>query len=84
MKSLAELDLLVNDVILADDFDKRHLEGFSATRELECLDKYANNPGLYPQDGWKESSVKIRLPADNIKHSSETDTPEFKVTGIYH
>jgi len=28
MKSLAELDRLVNEVVLADDFDKADLQGF--------------------------------------------------------
>lgn len=38
MKSLAELDSLVNDVILQEDFDKAHLHGFSAARESARLD----------------------------------------------
>src|SRR5262245_20739224 len=35
MKSVMELDKLVNEVILADDFDKAHLNGFNAARELK-------------------------------------------------
>lgn len=84
MKSLAELDLLVKEVLLADDFDKKHLEGFSTARELGRLDKYMDTPDLHPQDGWKESSVKVRLPAEKVRHGAEDDAPEFEVCGVYH
>lgn len=84
MKSLAELDSLVQGVLLADDFDQKHLEGFCATRELDRLDKYMDGPGLHSGDGWKESTVKIRLPAEKVKHWSENDAPEFAVPGVYH
>ncbi|KAF9455696.1 hypothetical protein BDZ94DRAFT_1277580, partial [Collybia nuda] len=84
MKSLAELDSLVQGVLLAEDFDKKHLEGFSAARELGRLNKYMDNPGLHPEDGWKESTVRLRLPAEKVRHRSEHDAPEFEVTGVYH
>jgi hypothetical protein len=35
MKSLADLDSLVHDVLLADDFNSCHLKGFSAAHELK-------------------------------------------------
>jgi hypothetical protein len=38
-KFLSDLDNLVNNVILANDFKKDDLIGFHATHEAECLDK---------------------------------------------
>jgi hypothetical protein len=40
MKSLTELECLVEDVILADDFDKSHLVNFHVVKEVSCLDGY--------------------------------------------
>jgi hypothetical protein len=84
MKSLAELDSLVQGVLLADDFNVEHLKGFSTARELGQLDKYTNNPGLHAADGWKESTVRLRLPAEKFLNNSENEAPEFEVSGVYH
>ncbi|KAG2339700.1 hypothetical protein BDR05DRAFT_1003193 [Suillus weaverae] len=90
MKSLAELDRLVNEVILADDFDKVDLQGFRASRELEHLDNYQGDPedirSLFSTaDGWIETSIKICLPpADGVKHPSEESAPEFAVPGLFY
>jgi Plavaka transposase len=84
MKSVTELDKLVNDVILADDFDKADLKGFSAARELKCLDEHKQGTEFPSKDGWKETSVKIRLPAEKARHTSEDDAPEFKVKGVFY
>jgi hypothetical protein len=59
VKSLADMDSLVHDVLQAPGFDAIHLENFSALREAKCLDDDLIHPA---SDGWKESSVKIRLP----------------------
>jgi hypothetical protein len=89
MKSLAELDRLVNEVILAEDFDKAHLTGFRAMKEVDRLDDYQGDPAdirssFLSADGWIETSVKIRLPADGIKHSSEEAAPGFDVPGLFY
>ena len=78
-KSINDLDRLVHDVLLQDDFDIAHLKDFSAKREIARLDKPSS-----PFDGWKESSVKIRLPCERVKHTSEANAPEFEVKGLYH
>ena len=84
-KSLSDLDRLVNDVILADDFKKDDLIGFRATREAERLDK-ANTPlsRFSDQDGWNETCVKILLPAQRVNHATEAEAPEFEVPGLFH
>lgn len=89
MKSLAELDRLVDEVILADDFDKADLQGFRASKELDRLDNYQGDPqdvrsSFSTADGWMETSVKIRLPADGVQHPSEESAPEFAVPGLFY
>ncbi|KAL0059561.1 hypothetical protein AAF712_013706 [Marasmius tenuissimus] len=59
-ESVARLDSLVNDIILADDFDRNDLTGFRTQRELDCLDKYARpSSNLRPKDGWIEALVNV-------------------------
>jgi hypothetical protein len=50
VKSVTELNELVNEVMLADDFDKAHLNGFNATRELKCLNEYEQQKKFPPKD----------------------------------
>lgn len=86
MKSLAELDRLVNDVILADDFQKDHLHGFRASREAKRLDNLEENPytRFSTEDGWIESQVEIALPADEFPLDSENDAPRFTISGLFY
>lgn len=83
-KSVTDLDRLVNDVILTEDFDKGHLEGFNAARELKRMDKYEQHKEFPAKDGWKETSVKLRLPAERARNKSEEDAPEFEVGGVFY
>jgi hypothetical protein len=84
-KSLADLDNLVHDVILADDFKKDDLIGFHATREVERLDKVDTPQSRFSaEDGWNETSVKISLPAEKVKHATEVDAPTFDIPGLFH
>lgn len=84
IKSIADLDSLVNDVILHEDFDRKDLEGFSAARENKRLDDAAATalPGQ-PPSGWKTGSVKLKLPAHKTC-TPEEDAAEFEVTGILY
>lgn len=88
MKSLAELDKLVNEVILAPDFDAADLVGFRASTENSRLDKHEMTKGadgvFSSIEGWTESSVNIRLPAEKFKFAKEEDAPLFKVPGLHH
>lgn len=84
MKSVTELDRLVNDVILAEDFDRDHLKGFNGARELKRVDEYKGHDDFPTQDGWREASVKIRLPAERYRNDNEEDAPEFKVEGVFY
>lgn len=83
-KSIADLDSLVNNVILAEDFNTSHLADFSAKRELDRLDVYADHPDLSIKDGWNETSVFLRLPATHVKNRSEDTAPQFEVKGVFY
>jgi hypothetical protein len=86
LKSLGELNKLVNEVILANNFKRDNFVGFSASQESEQLEQHENGPGslLHVEDGWLESSVKISLPADGVKHHSKADAPEFAIPGLFY
>ena len=89
MKSLTELDRLVNEVILAEDFNAADLQGFRAAKEVSCLNNYEANPkdirsSFLAGDGWKETSVCLHLPADSIKHKSIEESPTFEVPSLFY
>jgi hypothetical protein len=81
LKSLGELNRLVNEVILADDFQQKDFVGFSASRKSERLDKHEQGPSsrLPEKNGWIKALVKIVLPAVGVKLHSEADAPQFSV-----
>ena len=89
-KSHAELDRLVNEVILSPDFSPAELVGFRAAKEANLMDKYLasgarrTQTSSSAQDRWFETSVFISLPCDGVKHGSEADAPKFEVKGLYH
>ncbi|KAI0263908.1 hypothetical protein BC834DRAFT_970987 [Gloeopeniophorella convolvens] len=82
MKSLADLDRLVNDVILADDFNREDLRAFSAARESRRMDEF-EPPGLDTLDGWTKSKVSLSFPDTGAKHDSEDTAPKFEVE-VHH
>ncbi|KAJ6549894.1 hypothetical protein B0H19DRAFT_1298254 [Mycena capillaripes] len=68
LKSIAELDSLVEDVLMKDDFDREHLKNFGAARENKRLDDTA---ALDPDENssstkWNTASIKIKLPAYKV------------------
>ncbi|KAI0337344.1 hypothetical protein BDW22DRAFT_1468571 [Trametopsis cervina] len=85
LKSAGELDRLVNEVLLADDFDRSELLGFSAHQAEHSLDEYSEPSGIFSkEDGWHETTVKISLPKEGVKASSEADAPVLEVKGLWH
>ncbi|KAJ8088295.1 hypothetical protein PM082_022367 [Marasmius tenuissimus] len=82
--SIADLDSLVNNVILADDFDRDDLVGFWTKKELERMDEYTNPRSRFQaRDGWIEGSVKVQLPAEKVK-CAKTKAPEFTVPDVFY
>ena len=86
-KSLADLDRLVNDVILAEDFNQDDLRDFNASYEGRRMDKAQaslESLQLSAADGWCEASLEIPVPCEKVKFSSEADAPKFMVQGLYY
>lgn len=87
-KSIAELQSLVDDVLLAPDFDLSDLKDFSARRELRRLDGVANaedEPGQLEgcNHGWRTGIIKITLPCENICQK-EAEAPVLEVPGVFY
>ncbi|KAJ7266444.1 hypothetical protein B0H12DRAFT_977610, partial [Mycena haematopus] len=85
LKSIAELDSLVADVLMKDDFDREHLQNFSAARENKRLDDATglNGDENSRSNQWQTASIKIKLPAPKVC-VPETDAVEFKVPGLLY
>ena len=89
-KSIAELQSLVDNVILAPDFKISDLSDFNAKRELRRLDgeveTHLNNPpstSFANENGWKQSSVYIKLPCEKVLQKEDTASI-LEVPGVYH
>lgn len=75
---MADVDCLIHEVILAEDFNLEDLWKFSITQEIACLDAHCATGSLFSaKDTWKEGSVKIQVPDVKSRYASETVAPEF-------
>ena len=84
-KTFSVLDDLVQNVLLASDFKSEDLVGFHAAHEAERLDQSNHIHSRFSADnGWIESSIEIFLPAEGVKHASESLAPRFEVPGLLH
>ena len=84
-KSVAELQRLCN--FIGDPlFNSGDALTFSHTRESKSIDAYLLNKAnpFREEHGWHRSAVKIRLPKEGTKWSSEIDAPELEIPGVYH
>ena len=89
LKSFGELNRLVKDVILADDFKVEDLNGFSAEREARRIDNHHDKSSsiFSTDDGWIESSVFIPVPIEkghNVPKMKEATAPQFNVQGLFY
>jgi len=84
-KSSKDLDDLVQQVLLAEDFNCEDLWNFRAAQEFKKLDGHMNQPSnLSATDGWVEGSIKIHLPCTRVKVKLEEEAPEFLVEPVYY
>ena len=86
LKSDAELDRLVHEVLDDDRFSKEELKGFRAARAKQHLNEYSESSGeeFSPRgDGWRSSSVTLALPKSGVAHESDKAIPKFVVRGIW-
>jgi hypothetical protein len=95
-KSVAQVNELINDIILAEGFNAEDLWGdgpngkFSAQHENKHLDVYKgegsdDGPGFSAQDGWKNGTVVLCLPGDRFENVSEEDVaPKLEIKGLWY
>ncbi|TBU51185.1 hypothetical protein BD310DRAFT_786414, partial [Dichomitus squalens] len=83
-KSAAELQRLVDDVLLDPRFEKDDLAGFSTAREKRRLDEHQTTLGAFSvDDGWREIEVELHVPKERVQHEDERTTESFFVRGIW-
>lgn len=83
-KTLADLDCLVHNVILADNVDVKAYDSFSAAAEAKHLDKDDSSNPLVTMAGWTSLSVSFHLPCAGFKWKSVEDSPLYTVSGVLH
>jgi hypothetical protein len=59
---------------------------FDDVREKRLVKEYLTDQSnlFRVENGWRSSSVKICLPKEKVKFTSEEDAPELEITGIHH
>ena len=84
-KSFNDLNGLVHNNILADDFDHENLWDFSTQQETQRLDEVPCDPSSlhFASDRWHTASIPIRLPCEKVKQSEDA-APEFHVEGLHY
>lgn len=79
-KSETEVQRLVTDVLQADDFDIKHLEGFSVKRSLRELDRDESGGKITFPDDWIETGVTINIPTK----SREESPTAYTIPGFHY
>jgi hypothetical protein len=77
-KSETEVARLVNGVILAEDFDRKHLEDFSIKKSLRQMDSNPDSKIEFPDD-WIQANITIEIPTK----SKEEEAIPFSVPGFH-
>ncbi|KAG2154502.1 uncharacterized protein EDB93DRAFT_1081262, partial [Suillus bovinus] len=81
LTSQSKVASLIKDVILAEDFDQKHLEKFSIKQSLRCLDKELDGKEdriTFP-DNWIETNVTISIPTK----SKDDDARPYTIPGFH-
>jgi hypothetical protein len=86
---LGEVNRLVRGVLLADDFNVKHFENFSAAREAGRVDAHHDTLSsiFSKDDGWTRASVSIAVPikkSANMPKRNEATAPRFEAQGLYY
>lgn len=82
----AGMNDLVHNVIRHPEFRPSELKDFNAITVVRRFEREQfPKPGatLKPGDGWKEGSVRIKVPCTGVRQKEE-DAPEFIVSGILY
>ena len=93
IKSYADVDKLVHNVIRHEDFKASDFTPtFSTGHEAERMDKNqvsmssskSESVPFRTEDGWIKGSVSIPVPCDKYRFATEEDAPRFVVDGIWY
>ena len=79
-KSIADVQCLIDEVILHEDFKAEDLQGVNLSRELKRLDAFESS---LEGQGWKKGTVKIAVPCPKEK-VAESNAVEFEVEGLLY
>ena len=79
-KSEAEVTRLVNDVLKAEDFSLKDLDGFSVKKSLCTLDNDGSKVTATFPDDWIEVDVNLEIPTKSKDNKSES----FSVPGFHY
>ncbi|KAG1896064.1 uncharacterized protein F5891DRAFT_1193506 [Suillus fuscotomentosus] len=79
-KSEAEVLPLVKDVVQAEDFNPKDLDGFSVRRSLRTLDDNGGKGTVTFPDDWQETDITIEIPA----RSKEDSSRSFTIPGFHY
>jgi len=85
-KSSAEVKRLFHTFLDDDEYRREDARQYNDIREKKLVEDYLKdhtNP-FHATHGWKESSVRIRLPKEKMKWPSEVDAPEIEIKGVRH
>ncbi|PPQ73389.1 hypothetical protein CVT24_008509 [Panaeolus cyanescens] len=82
-KSLSDLNILVHNVLLSDEFKKGDLEGFDAGKIAQMLDNITSTKEPL-KDGWKRAPIALPLPFPKNKVASEDDAPVHVVEDLFY
>ena len=80
LKSIADIQHLIDDVILDENFSAEDLRGVNIASEIKKLDTFESS---LEGNGWKQGSVKIRVPCPKEK-VNESEAEEFEITGLLY
>jgi hypothetical protein len=81
LKSNAQMDKLVHDVIDVDGFDPDHLKDFRIRTQLSRLHQHTDQLGVSADDGWQNTTLELPMPCPGFRQK-EVDAPKLKVTGL--
>ena len=84
-KSQAELISLIENVLRAKDFDQEDAAKFSFSRKMALLDSIDDLSAPFSNDNiWKTSTIKIPLPCERQKFSSENNAHKLQIQNVRH
>lgn len=82
-KSHQEIQRLVQEVLLAPDFDREHLRTFNISHQERLLDKAILTEKDLAAQGWIKDTIEIALPKERVKYASMDDVPKLKIEGAW-